>query len=484
MKKTAILFILFFFFFLFSKAVFGQTPTPTPTPDPEIIYPQNSSFCTDFEIEAKKSDQYTTVEEPSGGHSTNTENASGEVYLNSNNFPNFSQMEKDLTVALEKLLPQDLKEKMKIETVQGKTQAKEFVVGKGGDGAIIPPNKEKTPETKITHPSWLANLLGQTKILCGMFGTCPAPLSMEIKVEQSNQKINDEAYLTKCFPGKPADDKDSQPEQTQSQFEAPSFWQVITNVTRIIVDAVNDIFNWKVDKEKTTTLEARTRGQFFGGQTLATHATFLDNFIPEEMLYGTGSIFSNENNYKVVVEGNAQDTTKEHHYFGMAKVQLERCISLCGVYPAEFDISSIDPLCPSCDYLEYELGDVALDQINCQRQSDGSCDYCIPIGQDGIGPNCEGDPVCEGEPPNKKCCPGQYRQAKDYLERQPPCPLPYNANDCFDPSVCKLMTFKENPNGGYGACQYQNKNVCVRTDREQIGRCDAMCNWACCQGKK
>lgn len=476
-----ILFLLTFLIF-FTKSVCAVTPTPTP--GPEIIYPQNSSFCTDFEIEAKKSDQYTTIEEPSGGHGTSTENASGDVYLNSNNFPNFSQMEKDLTVALEKLLPQKLKEKMNIETVQGETQAKEFVVGKGGDGTIIPPSKEKTPETKITHPSWLANLLGQTKILCGMFGTCPAPQSMEIKVEQSNQKINDEAYLTKCFLGKSADDKGSQPEQTQSQFETPSFWQVITNVTRIIVDAVSDIFNWKVDKEKTTTLEARTRGQFFGGQTLATHATFLDSFIPEEMLYGTGSIYSQDNNYNVVVEGNSQNTTKDHNYFGMAKVQLERCISLCSVYPDEFDISTIDPICPSCDYHSYGLGDVPLDQANCQRQLDNSCDYCIHIGQDGIGPSCDGDPICEGKYPNQKCCPNQYRQAKDYLERQPPCPLPYNANDCFDPTVCKLMTFKENPDGGFGACQYQNPNVCVRTDREQTGRCDALCTNVCCHGQK
>jgi len=148
-------------------------------------------------------------------------------------------------------------------------------------------------------------------------------------------------------------------------------------------------------------------------------------------------------------------------------------LSLCSQYPAGFNISQIDSLCPSCRPDDYPLegyGDIPLSQELCQPNAAGGCDYYDPLATEGCG---EGqDPVCEAG----RCNPYEF-YTDDYIKKCGAAPW---YGDCRNPDVCYKMTFAKNPAGGFGECQYANPNVCVRADRLKVGQCTAVCNWACC----
>lgn len=466
MKKALLLIFLLFFLF----------PVSVKATEQEVIYPQNSSFCTSFDIQAKEeSDQlYLGGQVPENSFSL--ENASGTIQLLNNNFPDFYQWEQDLPYTIEHLLPQALKDKVEIETISLESEAKHFVLGTDRKGNEIDPDLNLIPITRISYPDWISNLLAQTKILCGLFGTCLAPQSLKIKVAQNTQEVNNYAYQNLCWEsGNSVSSQPSSTQTLQTSFLAPSEWKQSSKLREEIVLGASV---WFVHKDKTTTLTNETRGFFTGGSTLAQQASYLNSFVPATMLEGNAPLASKNNDYHIQSTGKEtflQENFRENIYYsGMGKIQLQRCLSLCSAYPEKFDISSVDPFCPSCDFSSYALGDVPLDMANCHYQANGACDYY----SDDTSPRCDGDPVCE----SGKCYHNMYRQAKDYLDNG--CPLPYNSNDCSTSAVCVSMNFKSNPAGGFGSCRYQNPNVCVRADRETIGRCDALCNWACCAYQK
>jgi len=431
----------------------------------EIFIPENSLFCTDFEIE-----QTMSFETPSGSSApvlaTRVDDVTGRIRLEEENVPDFSVTEKNLVSALPKLLPQNLKEMLSIDKTKLKTNAKHFVMGIQ-DGGLVPP-EGSIPETEITHPEWWTALLGESKIVCGLFGTCQPPKSPIIKYQQPAK--GNFSYASICPAGEPAKDSSlEKPLTLIEEFTTRSIWEITVSIVQRIINGVVQFFT---RTEERVRLINRTRGDLAGGETFNQQITFADSFIPQDFKpEGKKGALLGDASYNLKPE-------EDLKFQKQALNRLRRCMQLCALYPTDFSIQAIDPLCPSCNTKDYPLtpsgmDDPYLDMSLCQKEA-GACDYCLPLGQNGIGPSCTGDPICEGD----KCCPMEFRQAKDYTSHG--CPVPYGASDCNDPSVCRKMTFAENPDGGFGACQYQNQNVCVRTDREETGSCAAVCNWACC----
>jgi len=439
---------------------------------PEVIQPEGSLFCTDFEIKYSQTSETQTplTPTPTGtvqGITSNVEEVAGNLRLEAENLPDFSQADKNFLLALERLLPADLKKNLSIDQTPLKTKTAHYVVGKDSEGKQT--QAEKIPETEITLPSWWTSILGRSKVLCGLFNTCPPPKSLAIKVGQQNLTSppqNTGCLLTGNLPKTEAVENLS---SIKEEFKTTSLWQKITEI-------IDDLINWirrTVTKEETK-LENKTRGSLVGGETFNQQSSFIDSFLPQGLILADKNApLVGQAGYKINVEGKDVPGGDQLYYQNLGKARARYCLQLCSLYPGGTNISAIDPLCPSCDPKDYPLEnfeDSLLDKSLCQKNPDGSCDYFQP----GDSPRCDGDPICE----SGKCYPLMWRQANDYTSVG--CPVPYSATNCNDPSVCRKMTFSKNPAGGYGGCQYSNPNVCVRTDRNAVGSCAALCNWACC----
>jgi len=448
--------------------------------EPEIVYPQSSNVCAEFPIEVKTSSENPLGANPAppGGSSTSKDSASGDLTLDKDKFPDFEQMKKDMEKAVRWLTPKELLDIYSVSGPSLETKAKHFVMGKDDNGLLIAPEKEKIPETKITQPDWFTGLLGSTRWVCGIFGTCPAAKSPVIKIQQANVKISDEAYNNLCLIETPKiPEQEAGEEALQTQFTVLSLWDKFVETFERIIDFIISIF---VRETKETQLVVRTQSDLAGGGNFAAYSDFQRASIPqsfmEEFEIKTGSLATKENDYTIRVQSQTGNYQKPINYSDKVKEQFKRCISLCSIYPAEFDISSIDPICPSCDPKDYDLEYIPVDKTNCHPQPGGGCDY----KNDAASPSCEGDPICE----SGKCYPNMYRMINDYTSQG--CTPPYPGGGCTVPELCKSMNFKKNPAGGFGPCQYLNQNVCVRADWIQggIGRCDYLCNWACCAYQK
>ncbi|KUK82994.1 MAG: hypothetical protein XD98_0456, partial [Microgenomates bacterium 39_6] len=170
---------------------------------------------------------------------------------------------------------------------------------------------------------------------------------------------------------------------------------------------------------------------------------------------------------------------KEINYHQLGKAHKYYCLNLCNLLPSGISVKTLDDTCPSCNPNDYEMtsyGDIPLSKEFCNSESGVDCHYYDPSATEGCG---EGqDPVCEGEDEegNLKCNPYEF-YTDDYVKTCDKSP-PYG--DCRNPNVCYVMTFAPNPAGGYGECQYANRDVCVRADRLEVGKCAAVCNMACC----
>ena len=397
----------------------------------------------------------------------------GELYIKEEgkNIPDFQTMEGILSFSLEKLLPESLRKELAIDNSQnivGKTL--QFVYGTGEDGKKIPPEKErKIPEEETTFPFWWSQFIGESKIICGLFNTCDAPGSMKIKIAAAEEYLPPEGLGNRDSAAK-VEEKKVENEVTQHEFTILSFLKkIITG----IIGKLKEIFALE---ETTTTALAETRAIVPGGENIRENTSFFKNFLPASAIPAHhNSPLKVSANYEVSSEYTLRGEEKlEYHNLGAT--QRNYCLSLCSQYPADFNISQIDPLCPSCRPDDYPLegyGDIPLSRELCQPNAAGGCDYYDPLATEG----CEEgeDPVCEGG----RCNPYELN-SDDYNKRCPDGTLEYKKQGCRNPDVCYEMTFAKNPAGGFGECQYANPTVCVRADRLKVGKCAAVCNWLCC----
>jgi len=478
MKKKVFLLFLIVFYLIFPKKIFGYD---IKSMSPEIVYPKSSNVCNEFEIGAQESSStlISPYPRPTTGASSSKNNTEGTLLLNEETFPDFEQMAKDMERAIFWLTPREILQHIEISGSPLVTKAKHFVLGTTENpGELIDPSEINIPETEITQPFWFTDLLGKSRWVCGIFGTCPAASSPVIKVEQAQVNISSKAYKNLCSKtGSQIPEKDTTEKPLQTNFTVLSLWEKITNFVEEVTEFFVSLF--RLNKEEKTTLKVRTQGELAGGANFAAFSDFQRSFLPQSFMdefeIKTGALATQKNNYSIQFTGNhsySGNYQEPINFSDKVKEQLKRCMTLCSIYPAEFNIQTIDPLCPSCNINDYQLQYIEVDKTNCHLQPGGGCDY----KDDTASVSCDGDPVCE----SGKCYPNQYRMIGDYTSNG--CTPPYPGNGCTIPEICQKMTFKPNSAGGFGPCQYENPNVCVRTDWIQggMGRCDYLCNWACC----
>lgn len=489
MKKLLCISLFATGYWLLATNIHAQSPTPVP---PEVIYPQNSNFCSDFMINYEDTrDGPTIIPTPSTSDVLGTTreflDVSGKFEMKEAVFLDFSLMKDNITSATEKLLPQELNEKLNIQEKTFSSEVKHFVVGTT-EGTPAPPTPAKS---NVTMPDWWSNLLGQTKITCGFFGTCQAPQSMEITFADTDQTVKDYSYQIGCTGvGGGSNVKTSlnpSATETEKEFRTKSFFEWIT-------EFIQNLFTRETEK---TVLTDKTRGQVPGGKSFQTFSDFQRAFIPQEMMdeweiktgadINQGQFQSTINSPKFGGSKTDPERNEQIFYADMEKEKFKRCITLCAIYPDVSYVSNADPMCTSCDPKDYKIDYIEVNKANCHLIGNEGCDYytCM-LGETYTDPitqevkvcqkSCDGDPTCE----SGKCYHHMYRMNNDYAG----CPrLPYNASGCTIKEICVPMTFKKNSGGGFGPCQYTNPNVCVRADWKDsgIGMCDNLCNWACCQ---
>lgn len=350
MKKACLILPVFFLLWIIwpSSFVLAQeelTPEEA-TSGAEFILPKNSLFCTDFEITG----------EVSGAPETNTsfKDISGELWLEKGKQPTFSLMEKRLNSTLPKLLPLSLKETLNIDRTSLKTRGKHFVISQGEEEKEL--KEEEIPETQLTLPSWWTTLLGETKILCGLFGTCEPPKKLTIKVKQPDlEKLSKSLNYERnahCRITEPVI-------ATQ-----PAILHVKKRFGTKVLAFLKKIIEIIEGKEVTTnvstvTFEDKSRGYLVGGKTITTQSTFLNNFLPFNLV--DPSIqempLAGEAKFEIKADaGNLQMTgegAKKLNFQQQQQTRASYCLQICSLYPQNFDITTIDPLCPSCDAQDY-----------------------------------------------------------------------------------------------------------------------------------
>jgi len=447
--------------------------------EPEVINPQNSLVCQNLDIEYRKSESETITNTPTPTinlantlgtrQETGDRVFSGEFLLEKMDFPDFSKMEELLRKSLDKLLPSDLNQLVSIESQPLTSRIKHFITGVYPTGTPQPTPQPPIPETEFNQPGWFTQLLGVTKIICGLFNVCPAPQSLTIKVNQPNinalsTSINSNAAF--CPQSYSTTGESTNPKPTQANYQTTAYYErtIETNQTP---NGVTTNINEKAD------LLDKTRGWLVGGETLNQQYPFLYVFLPAELISEDSFALKNQADYTITPDSLQIKNEEAVNYQNLAAVRAF-CLQQCSLLPSGTDINSIYSFCLSCNPKDYPL--VSLDTAFCTKDGGGICNYCTTDhSYEGCGPNL--DPFCEGG----LCCPYQYGQAKDYKDHK--CEVPYAniAPDCFDKAVCHLVRYAKNPSGGYGACHYSSPEVCVRTDREAVGYCAATCNYVCCQ---
>ena len=351
LKKLSIFLLLIsVLFFSHPSSLFAQNG------DTETLYLQDGVICKDFDIDYKKISQSTSPAELTPGADQVqgavtkwvSRHLTGKIELKGQNFPDFSQMEETLSRSLKKLLPQKLKQTLPVDPpTELKNQAKHHVIGYDEDGNETV-KEDPTPESKTTLPPWWPNLLKETKITCGLLGSCPAPKSMAIEIKQVNSAAPSPEIS--CPVGQERKNESMPKIDTVS-----NDFTLISFLEKIIEDISDLIRNWiTTETTETVVLKGKTRENLPGGQTLNSQRPF-EVFIPHSLvptnkngpLIAKANIIASGSG----ITGDANDIT----YQNLAATHREYCLGLCSQIPNGINVSSIDPLCPSCNAVDYPL---------------------------------------------------------------------------------------------------------------------------------
>lgn len=480
--------------------------------DPEIINLKQGMLSTTFQIEYKdeeKSSQEVFAgfvtdpneEKPLPKEEKSTDvnpkfTISGQLFLEEHHYPDLSTMNLVMSSALKRLLPKELDNQLSIKTTDLSGQTKHYVYGlyREGETIIEDPAPIETPSQQTKAPQWWQEIIGKSKVLCGLFGSCSPPQSLNIEIADSQNNL---APPRKTGNNEGVKTEQSKPAETTIENENFATLSLVQKIIKTTTEYFKGLFEtedesilaWflKTSQEETITgkdetgqltLFNKTRGTVPGLETINEQAEFFNIFLPADIAK------TNKETVSAPLAAQAKYETSENlfpgpgsekiNYHNLGATRKNYCLTLCTQYPADYPISQIDPLCPSCNPEDYQLtgyGDVVLNRDLCQLEG-GACHYYTSYDgtNQGCGPGQ--DPICEGG----RCNPYEIGLDGDYDA----CGGPPHGS-CVDSSVCYVMTFAPNPAGGFGECQYANPNVCVRADRIQVGECAAVCNWACCE---
>ena len=364
-KLPLILIFILAFFILISKigSIKLLAQEEVSEEDFELITPKNSVFCTDFDIKKSKTDSFSEKIETGDqnivqGATNEVRDDEGKIWLDNLEQPDFSLMENRLNSTLPKLLPGSLNESLDIDRTSLETKTKHFISGKE---IYEKQAEEDIPYARIELPEWWTAVLGESKIFCGLFQSCKAPEKLAIKIEPADLEelaitLNDEEP-TECEKSEPVAAKRPEIVDDERPFKTKSLFSIIKEVFYDIIDSFNSLKTTTTTEE--TTLENKTRGYLIGGKTLAEQSTFFSSFLPSDInssikdssLSGP-SVYGLDPEHSIVDE----EDSKKISFQEQNQVRGRYCLQLCSLYPSDpkFDISTIDPICISCNPKDYQ----------------------------------------------------------------------------------------------------------------------------------
>jgi len=329
----------------------------------DIIIPENSLVCTDFDINYEHTEErpITPVPVPSGVQATTQsiidnffKTTTGDLDMTKQKAPDFSRTDKRLSFALPLLLPQDLLNLLYVDKTPLETKAQHFVFGKDKDGnpTALP---TKIPETQVEQPWWWTSLLGQTKIISGFMNPVfPGTEKWAVKVQPPVAIPTFSASaLPPCSSKEKAADESPELALVKKEFETQSWWQKI----------IDFLVNLIKTKEETH-LANKSRELWVGGKTLEKESALFDFSLHEDQIKrDENTPLNTESQFDVSVEGRDADIGREAEevkYQEQSLIRRRYCLELCSLYPQHFpgdsetiDVAKIDPLCPSCDAKDY-----------------------------------------------------------------------------------------------------------------------------------
>ena len=392
--------------------------------DPEKLYLKDSLISTDFDIKYKKKSSFTSlIPIPLGeSRSEGVKKFRGQLETTEKNLPDLQQAQETLAAALEKRYPASLRPYVENSPAGG--GGKHYVYGleTKSDGQIvrvpIPEYEREIPKEKSVFADWWGKLIGESKLYCSIYDTCPAVKNSWIQV------IANDAY----FPGEhtrnEGEGKLVEEEALENKIESLYFTvrsSFIKESETNLKETIMGLFTWITKSETTSAFENEARSVLPGGGTLGNETSFPAIFLPAEEVSGekdspllVESSFearSDNPNEELRIEGAGSEELKYHQ---LAKFHKTYCLSLCTQYGASININEIDPICPSCNPADYEIagyGDSPLSQEICQRRGDNSCDYFDPMASQGCG--SDEDSLCEGG----KCNPYEISVDADYYNQ-------------------------------------------------------------------
>ena len=453
--------------------LFAAKSTQAKLLEEDTLYPANSIMCSEFDLQYQSSQTSTDLNLPVG-EARNLKEVAGEILIEQMDFPNFAGITANLQQALPKLLSQEENEQLNLEAPSLSNKLTNYVSGTDDSGSVT--QATVNPETTADQPGWFTKILSQSWIACGLTGGCAGPKSLNIKVAKP--------AVYSPPPSVCAFGLNTTGEAVGNLVNDPTQFTIISWLKRTIQDIIDDISGIISGKKITdlATIKNQGSGMLAGGGSF--NAQIADSYgavwAEAKDLEGNGPV-KNSSTYHVSDQFAIQGDDDLN--WALGKGQKAFCLQQCALHDYGYDVSAEFDFCLSCNPDDYPLDpnfgsgvdDVPLDMSLCQWDPDiQGCHYYDPGGTQGCGPNQ--DAFCE----SGRCNPFEYGQAEDFLNNG--CSLPYGdrGTNCNVASICQWAHFQKNPAGGFGACQYRNPDVCVRTDRIATGSCAAVCNNACC----
>ncbi len=362
--------------------------------------------------------------------------------------PDLSGMAALLEGALKWLLPQKLNEKVSLPQNRLKLDSYHYQDQTEGTSVL---------RTTATTPPWWAKVLGVTKIFGGLFGTCPPPESLAIRIGQSPLKIP--SAETICTEGKLVGAEVKLESEEEGGF---SLWEIITS-------AINSLFG---------RVTGKTRGSLAGGELFPEQVKFLNSFIPYKLTSkgkeGEERDSAVKVSYRLTTESSEGESQENFTFQGLKEDPY--CTFLCGVRPHGISVRLGDSFCPPCEKEETLPTDGEEPGANVGLEPPGHLkpQYC-QWAEDNVGchyyePGLEQIINCSESPDDPgRCLPTSLPPPGEFFSADSPCR-----------SLCHWETFEPNSEGygGYSDCFYTNYKVCVRNDG--VGGCGGLCNPACC----
>ena len=346
----------------------------------EFITPENNIFCNDFELTYENHYQDGTATEGATLQSEERNNcypkdATIKLIDEKTKQPDFTILNSRLQSTYPKLMPLQLGERVDLDPDPIETIAKHFWIRKEEPTSCTllpsPSEKEKEPvliaKTQVILNDWWAQLLSGTKIFCGLFSAskerCIPPEKLAIRVERqpAGAYVEDPGTIA-------ADINISELPYAVDCSKSKKFTNETPPKLTTIEERISFFANWFKQTfanknasyfltEETAGLINKTRGVMVGGHTLTNQSEFLSDFIS----YGINSsltekpLASNADYEITGVSYNNEGEADQVHYEEQKQVWGRNCLQLCALYPprADFSISDIDPICPSCNPEDY-----------------------------------------------------------------------------------------------------------------------------------